>query len=79
MKNVESLGVIIVTKILNGLHIRKHRIVEFHYNFMEAQYNKLQIEACVHGWIVTQKGQDTIIFIRWEQLINYIKTQLASE
>ena len=42
-------------------------------------YNTVTVKASVGGWIVTEKGKDTRIFVRWEVVVKYLESRLTTK
>jgi len=42
-------------------------------------YNTVTVKASVGGWIVTEKGEDTRIFVRWNDVVRYLESRLTTK
>lgn len=45
----------------------------------EVQYKTLTVEAAKTGWIVRERGEPPEVFLRWESLVNKLRTELTSQ
>ena len=42
-------------------------------------YSTVTIEAARTSWIVKEKGRPAEVFVRWESLVEYLETRLATK
>ena len=45
----------------------------------KSQYSKVTVEAARTGWIVKENGRPAEVFVRWESLVQYLETRLATK
>jgi hypothetical protein len=46
---------------------------------MSDEYNKVQVEAAITGWILTRRGHPAEVFVRWESLVSRLAYLLTSK
>ena len=44
----------------------------------EPEYRTLKVQAAKNGWIVTQAGRVTEVYIRWESLVHRLRDELTN-